>query len=302
MNRTSLMQAAALLSLVVSGCAVTPMNQAMPKEMAGSLATTDVIVGISQSEVNPTIIVQNSSAVSGQFGLIGALVGSAVDAGVNESRSTKAEETVRPVRSALIDYNFDQRFSGAVTQALPATAASLGTAKQFFVKDVNDKYYERVYTASTADAVMFVNADYMFTPDFANLRTGIRALLYSRKSAPAKGAPLALENAAYRATIIVNAPLPAPGADGPANAALWAADGGRLARAALQDGIRNAIGTLLSDLASPDYTALAAGEVTKADGLAARTVQRSADGMTVRREADGALYVLLAADRQVATQ
>jgi hypothetical protein len=64
--------------------------------------------------------VPDSSAVSAQFGLIGALVGSAIE----NAQVQNAEKRVVEVRNRLIDYNFNERFEAAARAAVATAGIS----------------------------------------------------------------------------------------------------------------------------------------------------------------------------------
>lgn len=77
-----------------------------------------VVVILNQYEMQ--VDVPDSSAVASQFGLLGALIGAAVD-----STATKnAEARIAAIRNLMIDYNFNQKFE----QAIRASLATPGIA------------------------------------------------------------------------------------------------------------------------------------------------------------------------------
>lgn len=281
---------------VAAGCSTVPLNQSLPTAAVGKIASTEVVVSVGQSEILPTIDVSTGGAA---FGLVGALV----DAGVNQSRTSAAEKIVQPLRDALIDYDFDTKILTAV-RAEAATVPVLGTSEVVLTKVVNDQAFLKTVQQSKADAVFVLNTDYVLTPDFSTIRTGIRALMFPHSSelkamAPApktgNGAPptrLLPEQAIYRATIIVESKLPAPAEDREGNAALWAAERGAAAKHALDVGIQNVVRALSSDIQAGNYSpeSLAAAEVISVAGLPGKVVSKNDAGTLARRDVDGVLF------------
>ena len=62
----------------------------------------------------------SSAMVGAQFGLIGALISSAVD----NAAAKKAQARVAPLRDALVDYPFNERFERAIRSRMPADGIS----------------------------------------------------------------------------------------------------------------------------------------------------------------------------------
>ena len=94
-----------LVGLIFSGCTIAPHKVSMQNKIDNKV---DVISIIDQQELDALFPIQNSSGVSAQFGLIGALIGSAIDASANSTNAEKATNNLSPIRNKLIDYNFDE--------------------------------------------------------------------------------------------------------------------------------------------------------------------------------------------------
>lgn len=102
--------AAGLAALCLSFTASAAKLEALPMPVAQELPVELVM---SQQEV--AIDVPNTaSAVGGQFGLLGALIGSAVQ----NSQGKTAEKRVADLRNLLLDYRFNERMEPALRAAL----------------------------------------------------------------------------------------------------------------------------------------------------------------------------------------
>jgi len=119
-----------LLSVVFfSGCSITPHKVSIQNKVE---ATVDVISIVNQHELEALFPISNSSGVSVQFGLIGALVGSAIDASVNSSNAEKATNKLSPIRDKLIDFSFDEVLQSNIEQILDKhPTVSIGSVNTF---------------------------------------------------------------------------------------------------------------------------------------------------------------------------
>lgn len=105
----------AVVMLVSMGCTITPNKVSMQNKIE---AKVDVISIVNQQELDAVFPIQNSAGVSMQFGLIGALVGSAIDASANSNSAEKATNNLAPIRNKLINYNFDDVLQSNIKQSL----------------------------------------------------------------------------------------------------------------------------------------------------------------------------------------
>lgn len=287
------------LSAVLSACAGTPMNQAMPPDLLAGDKTTQVLSAVSQSEMQAHIAVQDSSALAGQFGLIGALVGAAIDSGVNSSRTEAANERLAAIRDALIDFDFTQYYFDHLHANVDN--AALGAVVFSRASEFTDAYYYRRTQDPGVQYTLFLNGDYYLSADFSAIQVGIRALLVDnatiadRKGKSGRPPQLEIADAAYRSTILAEFVLDAHQTDDPAaNATRWAEQGATLARTALERGVVLATEVLEMDLTGPDYAQLATelNETRPIAGLPSQAVARLANATVFKRTTDGALWVV----------
>ncbi|AOS97079.1 hypothetical protein AUP74_01646 [Microbulbifer aggregans] len=89
--------------LLVTACSSTPYENFDSATVQGK-GSMRLVSQVSQEEMVKEFVPSNSGGSAGaQFGLVGALVGSAIDASVNNSRAQDAEQMVEPFRNALLD-------------------------------------------------------------------------------------------------------------------------------------------------------------------------------------------------------
>jgi hypothetical protein len=195
----------------------------------------DVQIFVVQAEIQPNINISNITAATG-----GGLLFALIDAGVNNARAKEAEKTVVPLREAMVGYEFDplaQEFSSA-------TLTGLGwfDVKQLKLsKDGSDAAVSAALDAATAPQLMVMRYAYETNADFSAIVVSLEATLIN-KAVPAGKKPaarMATKFVPYRQAI--RSMIFLPGADNkdPAgNVKAWSADGGKLARSAVEAGLQ----------------------------------------------------------------
>lgn len=187
---------------------------------------------VAQSEIKSDINLSNIAVATGG-GLLGGLIAAAVDS----ARAKKAEVLIAPVRTALANVDGD-------ALSIESGKASFANAEWYkaapatnFSKDNSpagkSAYLDTSATAQTA----FVEYTYDLSPEFDALRIVAKIDVAAKNSASAKGKPekrLSPKNLVYSRSVVSVILLPAPSKEKEANAARWAADDAKLARAALR--------------------------------------------------------------------
>jgi hypothetical protein len=165
LNRVCL---AAVLSLSVFCVQAKPADVPMP--VAGEL---QVELVESQQEIAVTVP-QTASAVGMQFGLIGALIGSAVQ----NSQAKNAEEAVVPLRNLLVDYRFNQRMHDAL---LPKLASpGLSPNPTLTVMATAWDAHDAQQAAKLPPYALVLVPSYAMDSDFAQLTVSLRAQVVDR--------------------------------------------------------------------------------------------------------------------------
>jgi|SRR5579871_472537 len=219
--------------LLLAGCANLPsIHQPLPTNARADLTTTDVVLPIKQSEVY--VFVPMATGGAG-FGLIGALV----DAGIDSTRTSKAETAVTPLRNAMVDYSFDNALQTELKSSL-AEVAWVHPEDFKVVRDISDEGLGKTLAESKASSVLFVVADYHLSNDgdvlLATFEVALmpnndqlKALVPGRRN---DKTPVALINALYRNRFVFEAHVASTG-DRDRNIAEWSANNAAAARAAL---------------------------------------------------------------------
>ena len=75
----------ASIILLLSACATSSYHIPVSNEAHNKIESTNVTLGLNQEEIYLKFVRADSSASTAQFGLLGALIGSAIDASINSS-------------------------------------------------------------------------------------------------------------------------------------------------------------------------------------------------------------------------
>jgi hypothetical protein len=272
----------AVLSIALTGC-VTPPRHALDLADRSPAGGREVVVLVPQGEIRGEVAVSNAGA---GFGLIGALI----DTGVNQHRTSKAEEAITPVRDALTDYNFDQQALDSTQAALPALPW-LEVKKISLSKDNSSNHLNEILDKSGSPEVLFAVYDYALVPDFSALQVTLRVTICPR-AVPAGKPPKArieLSQAAYEQDFTYVVPLTGATKDLKENAQRWANVSGSAARLALNHALtRLSHMVALSLQQSPEELAkLSAGKLIKVGGTAGIVVEQSNDGTLIMQRGGG---------------
>jgi hypothetical protein len=233
------------LAIFIGAASAIPAQAADHKNILSEQARSidggrAVQVVISQAEIKSNINQSNIVLATG-----GGLLGALIDAGINAERAKKAEAAIQPLRAALTGYDVD-------ALALETTKGSLEKVSWFqapaanFSRDSSILGMSGVLDAATAPQVVFVEYIYDTSPDFSSIRVSMNVRI-ANKLAPAGKTPesrFQTRQLAYAQTLTSVVSLPSASKDAAANAELWSANGGALARKALAAGFGE-VGSLL---------------------------------------------------------
>ena len=242
--RKTLLISSVIASTMLAGC-ITPLPPGRSFDAANrSVSSRDAVVIVGQSEVNVQVNPSNAAAATG-----GGLIGALIQAGIDQYHASSAEDSVKPVRAALVDYDFDKS-AMSKTQDACSKIDWLAVSNTSYTKDETDDNYTKILDASKADQVMFNLINYKFSYDFTSLEVNMLSAAYSKASAVGETAHdrMSLKNALYYHRFKYQSYLPTPGSDKDANAAKWADNQGALARTALETGLAQVTQELANDL------------------------------------------------------
>jgi hypothetical protein len=293
-----------LPSLLLSACASTlPAHEFLPDAARDKISSTEVVVPIAQSEIYVFVPVSTSasSSVGASFGLLGAIVGTAIDAGINDARTTKAEAAVKPLRDALVDFKFDETFQSDVKNSI-SSVPWMHVDNVRVVKQVTNGSLDQVLTDSKAGAVLFAATDYHLSNAADILSITVAVSLFPnndtlralKANSKIKGDfKSAVANALYHNTMAYETKAPDSTGDRDHNMANWSANGGAAMRASLTSGMEKLAAMLADDLqrqqtgpaAGPDVSAPAKLTI---EGVTGDIIATDTGG-TLVRFADGTL-------------
>jgi hypothetical protein len=234
------------LSIWLTGCAAPgPSHKDLAESDRAVTAGRDVVVAVPQSEVKVNVARSNLAMYSG-----GGLLVGLIDVAIEKHRATVAEDTVTPIRDALVDYDFDKKALETVKQAT-GQVPWFSVNKMIFTKDGTNENFAKLMDGSTADQLMYNYVNYAFSSDFRTLYVGLKTGLIKRNDASRTETArerMAYKNAAYFNAWVYHETLPGASDDASANAKVWADNNGERARAALDRGLANIGNLLVKDL------------------------------------------------------
>ncbi|HEY1607568.1 MAG TPA: hypothetical protein VGF77_18420 [Allosphingosinicella sp.] len=230
--RTTIVLAVGISGAAANAKDVSPQSfvAAPTRAATGSVAVrVEVAQGEIKSNINPSNI-----AVATGGGLLGALAGAAVDS----ARAKKAEVLITPLRNALTGFDVDA-LAIDTTRAETADISWINASAATFSKDTSKAGRSAYLDTIAGDKLAFITYSYDLSPDFSSIRV-VEHISIARK-AGTNGAGEAIKpvdrlsdrNLEYSQSVTSVVTLVDATKDKDANAALWAADGGRRARAAL---------------------------------------------------------------------
>ncbi len=248
-----------------------------------------VQVAVAQTEIKSNI---NASMLAEATG--GGLLGGLLAASQNAARTKKAEAAIEPIRVAMTGFDADA-LAVSATQTGLAGLGWMNSTPPVFTRDSSMLGRSAVLDAGANAQVAFIEYTYDLSPDFVTVRV-VASIDFANKAIgtanPAKPETRLLpKNLAFHQTITAIVALPATGANMQANAALWAADGAKLARAALTKAFSQ-IGALMPralTLTDADITALTAKDHKRTTlyGFTGRLVPTNTSGTLLWNDGDG---------------
>jgi hypothetical protein len=274
--------------LLLTACAGVPAYESIPPAAKDQIASTEVVVPVKQNEIYvyvPPSDMATAGAAGG--GAIGGLLFAAVDAGVNSVRTSKAEDAVKPLRDALVDYSFDRTMQNDM-QASLASVPWLHVDNVHVLKEATSDSMDRALDSSRDSAVLFASADYQLSNDADLLTVTVSASLFPKsdalralKQGKSSGTKTALANSLYHNTLVFEYHPQNTGVDRPTNIANWSANNGAAMRAALDESAKKLAWLLAQDVQSAMGTgnipnAGRSGVVTRAENGTLKFVAFSA--------------------------
>ena len=173
--------------LIISGCTG---NYKTTFDHAAQAEPVNIHVApiLNEEEMDVQVVYADSSAATAQYGLIGALVGSIIDASVNSARERKAERKAAVIRDLTAGLNFSESSQQA--------ALSIGNHEKWDIQQVDspiattgwDDLARQAFEGGDSDAVVLLDFEYALTPSLDQVRADVVQRVYFRtKKANSKG-------------------------------------------------------------------------------------------------------------------
>lgn len=275
---------ACVLAMLVSGASFGAIkNNYIAPEARKVEGGRDVHIIVSQAEIQPNINISNITAATG-----GGLLFALIDAGVNNARAKEAEKQIVPLREALAGYDFDPLAQHASTTTLQALEWFDPRQVKLSKEETGDSVLAAL-NASAAPQLMVLKYSYETNADFSGVVVSLNAYI-ANKAVPAGKKPDSRLQPKYLPySQAVRSFVMLPGADPKhpeANVKAWAADGGKLARTAIDTGVARCQSLLTRSLT---YSAADAASIlkrnkrkmTKIPGFTGWELESQADHTTI---------------------
>lgn len=217
------MGALSLWIMALSACTTTRPYNLIDPEARAIIKDVDSVLISTQDHVSADINVSRiSKYVQGHF------VPVLIDIGLNSLRTYKANKIMVPIHETLGEYDFTQEIHSQFNQALQNSRIE-GLDEVKLIREEPAGFKAAFLRQSEADAVMFINVKYAFTPKFdaLNLTSHIMVMPVNAALSPYKERPdtddiIELEDNIYRNQFLASVvPVEMIGSKDE-NGALWA--------------------------------------------------------------------------------
>lgn len=170
-----------IVLVVIATAACAGYKPKLTDDVKADISTVRVLSIIHQDELNVQINASSTGAgAAAGFGLLGALVGTAIDASVNDARSKSAEERVEPFRAVMQGTNT----TAAINETIEKSVESLDWATaNFEVFDDSDNFkVSDSMKGLEEDALLVINSSYALTPELESVEVKSELALYMNKN------------------------------------------------------------------------------------------------------------------------
>jgi len=136
------------------------MNASALKEVK----TVDLCIVLAQQEIFAEIKQSNITQYT-----LGGAIPAIIDASIDHHRAKDSENSIQPIRNALVDYDFGKHLAGKI-QAELNLVNTIKSDKVTFTNNIKKEGYKKEFAESCAQAVLFVSPNYYLSPDFKILK------------------------------------------------------------------------------------------------------------------------------------
>lgn len=240
-----------LVLVTVSGCITQePAFIPLTKETSQRINSSNGVIVATQKEITADI---EKSQVATAMG--GGLIPALIDVAIEKSRASSAEELIKPIRDALIEFEMGKEMQQALGTRLE-TNPWLHLKRTETVYENKPDHVAGLLAASSEDALLLITPSYTLGSDFQSLKVEAEVKVLPRafqlrptgeaKDDKGKVTPL------YKTTVSHLMPLVVGGSDKESAAQEWAKDGGVIIKEAMKRGVASIADKIVEALAHPD--------------------------------------------------
>ena len=224
--------------LLLAGCMTTePAFIPLPRNMPQPIKSSNLLILSIQDEIQVDI---EKSGIATAMG--GGLIPALIDMAVEKSRSTSAEEQVKPIRDVLIDFDIGQEFLRELGEDIDSIDW-LQVKRKEVSYDKNQDIIQNVLATGTEDALILFTPHYSLSADFKQLKVEtivkvyprsplLRSLMEGENQKEDKPVPL------YKNTYVKIMDLPTETSDGNTAAIEWSKNNGLQIKNSLNSSIK----------------------------------------------------------------
>lgn len=146
----------------------------LPRNMPQPIQSSNLLILSNQDEIRVDI---ENSQVATTMG--GGLIPALIDMAIEKSRSTSAEEQVKPIRDVLVDFDIGQEFLRELGEDIDHIDW-LQVKRKEVVYDKNQDIIQNLLATGTEDALILFTPNYSLSADFKQLKVETIVKIYSR--------------------------------------------------------------------------------------------------------------------------
>jgi len=235
------------MTAVISACTTTPEYKHIHADARPLIKDMDSVLISKQDQIGADIKVSKIS----QY-VQGNIIPILIDVGLNSYRTHHANKLIIPIREKMFDYDYTVDIKEELNQAL--AESRLGGAGELQILRQEPQGFRAAYIRkSEADAVMFIDVNYAFTPKFdaLNLTSAIMIFPVNAALSPYKEKPdnddiLEYGDNIYRNQFMASIPVNLEDGSRDENGAVW----GDMSEEKLTSLLQSAAGKLANHIAN----------------------------------------------------
>jgi len=244
-----------LVLLSAPGCVTTePPYIPLAKEVSQQIKSSNVVIVSTQHEIKADVEKSNVTTYTG-----GGLIPALIDVAIERSRRKSAEEDIKPIRDALMDFDMGKELQASLGTRLDSIPW-LNVKKTEVLSDTKPDLVPSLLGFSSEDALVLITPSYSLTSDFVTLKveSEVKVLpraAHLRPSAEGKDSKKDQVTPLYKDVVTHIAPLVTGASDTKAAAAEWSKDGGAVIKQAMKQSVDSIADKIVGSLTNPDSPA-----------------------------------------------